>query len=172
MNITALDSRPNSSFKDGVQFATGSTLTEQKKVRHLLNNVSIQENGCWICNLAPNAKGYANISLGRARKERAHRFIYETLFGKLTPNLVVMHTCDIRNCINPAHLKAGTVADNQRDMADKNRVYRGGSPTKFVRNADALELYKAGKSLSEIAAIQGIAKTTAAYRIKKALGHV
>lgn len=35
--------------------------------------------------------------------------------------LVVMHSCDTPACIEPKHLKLGTVADNNRDMAQKGR---------------------------------------------------
>ena len=34
---------------------------------------------------------------------------------------VIMHTCDKPNCVNPEHLKHGTVADNVADMVAKGR---------------------------------------------------
>jgi len=37
---------------------------------------------------------------------------------------VVMHTCDNPSCINPDHLKLGTIADNNKDKADKKRDKR------------------------------------------------
>lgn len=44
---------------------------------------------------------------------------------KLSPlemkNLVVMHKCDVRNCINPEHLMLGTVAMNNQDKLQKGR---------------------------------------------------
>ncbi|PHS59692.1 MAG: HNH endonuclease [Alteromonas sp.] len=58
----------------------------------------------------------------------AHRVAYvearglgiEDIAGK-----VVRHRCDNPPCINPDHLELGTVADNNRDMADRGRSTRG-----------------------------------------------
>jgi hypothetical protein len=38
-----------------------------------------------------------------------------------------MHTCDVRNCIRPAHLRLGTIADNNadRDRKGRHRPLRG-----------------------------------------------
>jgi hypothetical protein len=43
-----------------------------------------------------------------------HRYIYEQMYG-LEPDQIVMHTCDRKACINPAHLFAGTSSQNNRD---------------------------------------------------------
>jgi hypothetical protein len=36
-------------------------------------------------------------------------------------HLVVLHKCDVRNCINPEHLMLGTVAMNNQDKQNKGR---------------------------------------------------
>lgn len=38
---------------------------------------------------------------------------------------VVRHLCDNRKCVNPAHLRIGSQADNIADMVAKNRQARG-----------------------------------------------
>lgn len=77
--------------------------------------------GCWIwtANKAPN--GYGVV---RAHRERrmlsAHRVAWELTHG--SPGaLNVLHRCDNRACINPAHLFLGTQSDNISDMYAKGR---------------------------------------------------
>jgi hypothetical protein len=57
---------------------------------------------------------------------RMHRWIYWCA-TKEKPE-VVMHLCDNRRCISLRHLRAGTVADNNRDMSDKGRDFHPGAP--------------------------------------------
>jgi HNH endonuclease len=40
---------------------------------------------------------------------------------QVTPALVIRHSCDTPRCIEPRHLLAGTVADNNRDRDDRGR---------------------------------------------------
>ena len=51
----------------------------------------------------------------RPRGEYAHRLTYLIHEGELPEGLVIRHRCHHRSCCNPAHLIAGTRAENHRD---------------------------------------------------------
>jgi hypothetical protein len=42
--------------------------------------------------------------------------------GRIPSGMNVLHRCDVRTCINPAHLFLGTTADNMRDLREKERI--------------------------------------------------
>jgi hypothetical protein len=78
---------------------------------------------CWFWRGAVNADGYGSIGDERCRNGlRAHRVVYQMVYGKIPKGLSVLHSCDVRRCVNPLHLWLGTQADNMRDAALKGRI--------------------------------------------------
>lgn len=69
---------------------------------------------------ARDKDGYGVRRVG-TRTVKAHRHAYEQKHGPIPDGMLVMHTCDNPPCVNLDHLRLGTVADNNRDMARKGR---------------------------------------------------
>ena len=70
--------------------------------------------------------GYALVAhpYKKSRCITLHRLIYADKLGltlKDIEGVVVRHTCDNPRCINPEHLIGGTLADNNRDRAERGR---------------------------------------------------
>lgn len=96
--------------------------TPGEAVEFLLSNARWQGE-CLISHLKPNAKGYVPIGIGGRGgiKWRAHRLVYAVKIRAVPAELMVLHSCDNRACINPAHLFVGTARDNTQDMMKKGR---------------------------------------------------
>ena len=81
-------------------------------------------NGCWLYTGTLSFEGYGYVSTGmgvRRKQWQAHRFAWNIICGEIPKGLCVLHTCDVRNCVNPAHLYLGTRADNKRDQITRKR---------------------------------------------------
>ena len=80
--------------------------------------------GCWLWTAGQNGHGYGSFRVSKERRSvKAHRFSYELHSGRIVPAAsVVMHACDNRLCVNPAHLSLGTQVDNMQDAARKGRI--------------------------------------------------
>lgn len=76
--------------------------------------------GCWIWIGNIGTNGYGRISVDN-KLQSVHRVAYEFYRGQIPPGLVLMHTCDVRCCINPDHLVPGTKLENTADMMAKGR---------------------------------------------------
>jgi hypothetical protein len=76
---------------------------------------------CWLWTGYVNAAGYGLVS-ARGGQILVHRMVLELQGVEVPEDKLVLHTCDVKICVNPGHLYIGTHLENMRDMWERNRV--------------------------------------------------
>jgi len=106
--IILLNIKDKNIIKDLLKFI----ITEQKE----LINV------CWLWRAGTDKNGY-----GKKNGIAAHRisWIYSRSNRDIPNNKIIRHTCDNPPCVNPFHLRCGTIQDNANDMKNRNRSLLG-----------------------------------------------
>jgi predicted XRE-type DNA-binding protein len=93
--------------------------------------------GCWLWRGAVAKTGYGQASFN-GRTIAAHRASWQRERGAIPTGMLVLHKCDVRDCVRPSHLFLGTHKDNMADMYAKGRGpvgLRNGSRTRPDRRA-------------------------------------
>lgn len=86
-------------------------------------NTSGGADACWPWVAARDrVSGYGRFGFGR-KVLAAHRVAFTMFVGEIPAGLVVRHRCDVRECVNPAHLELGTPADNAHDAIVRGRQH-------------------------------------------------
>lgn len=69
-------------------------------------------NNCWEWKGAKLPRGYGHLTLYQ-KSVYAHRLSYELFKGIIADNLTIDHLCKNPSCVNPEHLEALTLLENQ-----------------------------------------------------------
>lgn len=90
-------------------------------MERLMENVVVNERGCWVFTGAKDPAGYGRIGLGGRGTGTGltHRVTYEHHHGAVPEGLDLDHLCRNRACCNPEHLEPVT------RLVNVNRGLRG-----------------------------------------------
>jgi hypothetical protein len=78
-------------------------------------NLIDKTNDCWIWLGRKDKDGYG-IWFLNGEKVRPHRLMVELDGRKIEKPLISRHLCNKRDCVNPAHIVAGTQKENVQDQ--------------------------------------------------------
>ena len=112
--------------------------------------------GCWLWTASLTEKGYGRFQVG-GESRRAHRVSYELHNGAIPDNMEVCHSCDVRSCVNPAHLFLGSRRDNMLDCASKGRIHPKNG--RLLKPADVLKIRRDERSQATIGEAFGISQS-------------
>jgi hypothetical protein len=86
---------------------------------------------CWLWHGCVDAAGYGNVRRQK-RTLKAHRYAWQITNGIVPSGMWLLHSCNVKNCVNPAHLRIGTPQENISDtiaagfkMFGRNRTRSG-----------------------------------------------
>ncbi len=131
--------------------------------------------GCWLWSGANDGKadGYGRLVTKGKTSIGAHRISWELHKGPIPDGLWVLHTCDNRRCVNPAHLFLGTHMENQRDAWNKGRQraitrqgQRNGQTTLSAADVVTIRNWSPEVPAREFAKHYGVAEVTI-YHIRE-----
>lgn len=78
---------------------------------------------CWLWTAGVDADGYGQLARPHRSPIKAHRLAWVLARGPIRSSQHVLHRCDVRNCVNPAHLFLGNQDANMKDAAAKGRLH-------------------------------------------------
>lgn len=133
--------------------------------------VNVDKTGdCWLWTGYIKPNGYATFYPGGGRhvdKIYVHRFAYELTRGHIPDGLEIDHLCNVRHCVNPAHLDVVTRRVNleRRDAAllecrrghaftDENTYRAPGNPSH--RHCRACQLINRRKRQERLSIVRGV----------------
>lgn len=132
--------------------------------------------GCWLWTGKRHPKGYGvfTITLHGQKFWRANRIAWAIENGPVPEGLQILHSCDVKACCNPAHLRAGTPHDNNVDQMERGQIARGERNRHAkLKATDVLAIRESSDDDNTLAKRYGVWATTIyAIRVGKKWRHL
>jgi hypothetical protein len=115
--------------------------------QRFLKNVEKTET-CWPWTGLRSTQGYGRFFLYELNPNNAipaHRVAFHLFVRPLQRDELVLHSCDNKWCVNPAHLRAGDHWDNARDASERKRLWQfavTSCPNGHPYDGDNLRMYQ------------------------------
>ena len=154
------------SKKNDIKSANKAILLE--KFKALAAELPTADTGCWLWQGCIGNHGYGRLAYGSKRKgecvqETTHRLAYVAFHGEIPAGMYVLHSCHKRQCVNPEHLRLGTLQENHADMVRaKRHTWGERNPQAKLTERDVREirgLIAQGLTSREIADRFGVCRT-------------
>ena len=88
--------------------------------------VTISEDSpCKIWTGPVHSNGYGRCRVYIDGERYAHRAAYIKAYGPIPKGMDVCHKCDVKLCVNPAHLELGSRSKNVKDQWERGVAVRG-----------------------------------------------
>jgi hypothetical protein len=104
-------------------------MTVKEKFINTINQLVLNPTDKCVLYEVVNIDGYGSIQCVENNVKKhylAHRLSYSIANNvELTNDKIILHSCDVPNCVNPNHLRVGTHEDNVKDKVVKNRQAKG-----------------------------------------------
>lgn len=87
--------------------------------------VTSDKERCWLWQASTYSNGYGRIWVDEAVR-LAHKVAWRLANGRYPlKGMQILHSCDVKACVNPKHLREGTPSDNGQDASERQQLPTG-----------------------------------------------
>ncbi len=150
-----------------------SKQSEYNEIEDYFMNIRVcEETGChlWEGSISPNGYGIVNFY---GKTQSAHRHAWEEANGEIPEGLNILHSCDVKNCINPEHMSLGSQQQNMDDKVARGRINKNPRERRKVTPEEVVamaNMYSAGSSWYRIGIEFDRSQQQAKFHVERHLG--